>query len=135
MTFVLSNPNKSFFILTKFDEQFDIAAENLLQDAWNVQCKYFVRNDLTRNVQGQLIQLNKDEKLNISLSGKGNIKTLDAKVSFLSSVLQLNKEAVQKRNIVRDGEKEMPVISCFVVKQSISDDESGVGWYVELEEI
>lgn len=90
---MLSNINKNFFALVS-EENFSFKCNNFLKNTYDIKFSYKAQSVLERNIDGKLINLEKNQKLSIVLSGIGALDTFlsfDHKFSdkflFVSSML------------------------------------------------
>lgn len=97
--------NKNFFALVIRDASlsFSFKLENFLMHACDVELEVASNNNLERNIEGELINLNPKEKFVFKLKGNGILNYIDIEGEFLFITSKLKKRyADEKRPIIFD---------------------------------
>lgn len=113
---MLSSFNKTFYCLVA-DEEFSFDKKNLLSKCFDISLEYSLNNNLERNLDGELVNLQPltttgdvaKEKFQLQLSGKGEIemfeigcKLLLATSAIIMPYSEYNGEHEKRRKIMFD---------------------------------
>ena len=102
---MLSSGRKNFFYLVG-DDNFSFEKDNFFKNCWDIDIQISSSNDLQRNLNGNLLNLdaNKEEKLSFIVKGYGKLFLDNTKKTFflISSVLSMPYSNDNKRKIMFD---------------------------------